>query len=185
MALSVFSIEALKVFTTPAYFGATKVIPIISFTTLFLSMQIFTPGLQIAKKTKTMATINIIAAVVNTILCFVFIPFFGIIGAALATLTSATLILITNMYFSQKLFYIPHQWKRIIPAFIFPAVFVLFIFSLGNFSGLGLFAKNIIKAALWLVSAFIIVKILIRKDELKEIIRQSKEILRVKLNSIF
>ncbi|MGE5457134.1 MAG: lipopolysaccharide biosynthesis protein [Methanococcaceae archaeon] len=174
MALSIFSIEALKVFTTPAYFGASNVIPVLSFATLFLSMQIFAPGLQIAKKTGIIAMINISAAVLNTSLCFILIPVYGIMGAGIATLITSLAVFSTNLFYSQKYFHIPYEWKKIASVFLFAALFSYILHALGDFSSLSLTVKNILKAVLWLGCVLLISEILIG---IKELIKLSKELL--------
>ncbi|MGE5431215.1 MAG: lipopolysaccharide biosynthesis protein [Syntrophomonadaceae bacterium] len=172
LAISIFSGEALKLFTTPAYLGAAKVIPIISFATLFMSMQAFTPGLPLAKKTKVIGLINISAAVLNTILCFTLIPIFGLTGAASSTFISAFLIFFFNMHFSQKHFYVPHKWKKIIPAFLAAMAIIAFNFSFLGFSSLSLIAKNLFKMVIWLLSSLLILHILVDVNELRNIRKQ-------------
>lgn len=172
LAISIFSTEALKLFTTPAYLGATRVIPIISFATLFMSMQAFTPGLPLAKKTKVIGLINISAAVLNTVLCFTLIPILGLTGAAFSTFISAFLIFFFNMYFSQKHFYVPHKWRKIIPAFLTAMVIIAFNFSFLGFSNLSLIAKNLFKMVIWILSSLLILHILVDVNELRNIRKQ-------------
>jgi O-antigen/teichoic acid export membrane protein len=169
LAISIFSTEALKLFTTPAYLSASRVIPVISFATLFLSMQAFTPGLPLAKKTKIVGLINISAGVLNSILCFTLIPVFGLIGAAASTFFSAFLIFFFNMYFSQKHFYVPHNWKRIVPAFLIAILIIAFNLSFLGFSNLSLVAKNFFKLVIWILSSLLILHILVDVSELKRI----------------
>lgn len=132
--LSIFAREVLIIFTTPSYYGASAVIPMISIAALFLSMNIFAPGLQIAKKTSIIAVINIAAAVINTALNFMLIPHLGIIGAGLATLISAVLSFSSYMYFSQKFFRVPHTWGKIFQVFIFVIIFTIVAFMFDNYS---------------------------------------------------
>ena len=80
-----FSKELLEFITTPAYFKAYSVIPLLGAATLLSNMYIFAPGLFIAKKTSHIAGINIFTATLNICLNFLLIPHLGINGAALAT----------------------------------------------------------------------------------------------------
>ncbi|MCU7495268.1 MAG: oligosaccharide flippase family protein [Ignavibacteria bacterium] len=184
LALSIFSIEALKIFTTPAYFRAEKVIPIISFATLFISMQIFAPGLALAKRTKTIAVINIVAGLMNSLLVYLLIPYLGIMGASFGTLLTAIMLFAVNMYFSQKLFYIPHNWRKILSMFAFCMVFILIIFIFGNFSTFPLFTKNVIKAILLFISASVIIRVMIGFEEFNIIIRQFIDLAKLKIKHI-
>lgn len=184
LALSIFSTEALKLFTTPAYLGATRIIPVISLATLFMSMQAFTPGLALAKKTKLIGLINISAAVVNVILCFTLIPIFGLMGAAVSTLISALIIFSFNMYFSQKYFYVPHNWKVIITAFLAAMAVIVFNFSFLGFSNLSLIAKNLFKMVIWLLSSLLILHILVHVYELRNIRTQLSAYMHAQLNKL-
>jgi len=113
LGLNLFAREVLTVFTAPTYFGAAAVIPILAPAVLLSSMSIFAPGLAIEKRTGTIATISIGVAGLNTVLNFSLIPVFGIRGAALATLISASLGFVTYMVLSQRVYYVPHVWGRL------------------------------------------------------------------------
>jgi O-antigen/teichoic acid export membrane protein len=114
--LTAFTLEILEVLSTPVYYSVSSVIPVIALSILLSSMYIFMPGMDILKKTKQIALINLTTAAINIPLNFVMIPFFGIMGAALATLFSSFLMFSLYTYFSQKLYPIPYCWDRIVPA---------------------------------------------------------------------
>jgi O-antigen/teichoic acid export membrane protein len=133
LGLSVFAKEIIMLFTTPEYYESYTIIPLISFATIFLSINLFTPGLLLAKKTKMIAIINIFGAVLNTILNYSFIPHFGIIGSASATVISGIIIFGLNYFFSQKNYYIPFNIRKIIISFGLVAISVqLMVFLDGN-----------------------------------------------------
>jgi O-antigen/teichoic acid export membrane protein len=114
IALSIYSKEIILLLTPPIYYAAWSVIPILSLSVLLSSLYIFAPGLAIAKKTRIIAGINLSAALINAVLNFMLIPLFGIVGAAAATCTASFLCFSIQMYFSQRLYRIPHQWKRLL-----------------------------------------------------------------------
>jgi O-antigen/teichoic acid export membrane protein len=114
VALSVFSPEIIIVSANADYYPASQVIPLLAPAIVLSNMFIFAPGLELAKKTAQIATINLIAALINTILNFILIPYIGIAGAALATLVTTLVTFSSYMIASQKLYYIPHEWRRII-----------------------------------------------------------------------
>lgn len=116
VGISIFSRELLILFTTPDYYPASQVIPLLSSAIILSNMSIFTPGLDLAKKTVKIAVINISAALANCIFNFVLIPYIGIAGAALATLLTTLVAFVVYMIASQTIYYVPHQWNRIIPA---------------------------------------------------------------------
>jgi O-antigen/teichoic acid export membrane protein len=113
LGLSVFAREILMVITTPEYYAASVVIPLLVPAVLLSGMYIFAPGLGIAKKTGVIATINIGGAVLGVILNFALIPALGIQGAALATLLSSVTIFCTYMVYSQKVYFVPHSWNQL------------------------------------------------------------------------
>ncbi len=112
LGLSLFAREILMLFTTPDYYGASVVVPLLVPALLLSNMYIFAPGLGIAKKTGTIAVINIVGAILNTALNLALVPILGIQGAALATLLSAAAIFLIYMAYSQKLYFVPHSWRR-------------------------------------------------------------------------
>jgi len=111
--LALFGREALVVFTTPTYYGANALIPLLAPALILSGMYIFAPGLAIAKQTRTMGAIGIANALVNTLLNFLLIPVLGLAGAALATLTSAAMAFSAFMILSQKRYPVPHDWGAI------------------------------------------------------------------------
>ena len=114
LGLSVFSREILALFTTPDCYAASDVLPLLVPAVLLSGMYIFAPGLTITKNTKAFGIVNLMAALLNVILNFALIPYLGITGAALATLTSAFGAFAALMIKSQKVYLVPHNWKRII-----------------------------------------------------------------------
>lgn len=160
-ALSFFSKEVLIVFTTPAYYGAAQIIPIISFATLFLAMNIFTPGLSLAKKTKIIAVINIFAGVLNTVLNYSLIPHFGIIGASISTLLSSIVTFIIYMKYSQKYFHVPYEWSKIISVFSVGMFFVFIIGWIENIISTTLFPMIVFKSIILILIILFMVKTLI------------------------
>ena len=167
MFLSIFSKELLKIITTPAYFRANEIIPIVCFATLFFSMNIFTPGLPIAKKTKKIAAINISMGILNIILNYLLIPVWGIIGSSISTLFCSIMIFLLNMIYSQRYYYIPHKWKKIISSFLI--IFLLIILT-RTFESL-IFNKDImaaLKILILFIASYIISKFLIEVKEIEK-----------------
>ncbi len=115
MGISLFAKEILLLFTTEPYYGAWLVVPILAVAAVCSKLYIFFPGLDIAKKTKIIAVINISAAFINILLNILLIPLWGIIGAALATLTGAVVLLGGYVFMSQKFYPIPYRSESIFP----------------------------------------------------------------------
>jgi O-antigen/teichoic acid export membrane protein len=113
MGLSLFSREILRLFTTPPYYGTWAIIPVLAVASVCSKMYIFAPGLDIEKKTKIIALINIFSAAVNIALNLLLIPVLGIFGSALATLISSSILFSAYMIASQSIYPIPYNWRRI------------------------------------------------------------------------
>lgn len=114
--LALFSKEMLWVFTGPAYYSAWIVMPILAPGLLLISMFNFAPGIDIAKKTKVSAMIQVATALLSVALNFLLIPWFGIAGSALATLLSGIFSFSAYMAYSQRYYSVPHQWGRLATA---------------------------------------------------------------------
>lgn len=118
LCVSIFSKELVWVFTTPEYYDAWIVVPILSCSVLLASMYIFAPGLFLRKSTKIVALIHVAALGINIVLNVLLIPVFGIIGSAIATFLSTAITFLIYMNLSQKLYKVPHRWRTIVIALI-------------------------------------------------------------------
>jgi len=114
--LALFSKELLWVFTGPAYYSAWVIMPILAPGLLLIAMFNFAPGIDIAKKTKVSAMIQVGTALVSVAANLTLIPLFGIAGSALATLISGIFSFSAYMVFSQRYYAVPHQWARLAAA---------------------------------------------------------------------
>jgi len=122
VVLSLFAREILVVVTTPDYYAAAVVVPLLAPALLLSAMYVFAPGLGIAKRSGVQAVITIAGAVLNTGLNFALIPLWGIVGAAAATLISAAIVFVAYMVTSQRLYFVPHQWTRLVAAALLAGV---------------------------------------------------------------
>jgi len=102
--LSILSQELLTIFSTEEIaLNSYYVTPFIVLSILFYGIgSFFDQILLLAKKTRIAGTIWIMAALVNLGLNFLFIPRFGILGAALTTLLAYLLSFLLTWYFSSK-----------------------------------------------------------------------------------
>ncbi len=114
LGMSLFAKEIIMLITSEQYYESYKIVKYLVPSILLLSMYIFAPGIGIAKKSKYILWISILGALVNTLLNIVLIPLLGTIGAALATLIASLMVFVVYMTISQKLYYAPHQWKKLI-----------------------------------------------------------------------
>lgn len=110
---SLFSKELLFFLTTPDYYAAAGLMPILTVSAVFSGLYLFTTGLVIAKKTTTIALINVLSGLLNIGLNWILIPALGVFGAGLATCLSVMANFFVSMYFSQKYYWVPIVWRQI------------------------------------------------------------------------
>ncbi len=132
IGMSFFSKEMLILLTTPDYYQAQIVISFLVASALFAGMYIFAPGLAIMKKTRVIALLAISSAILNSVLNFLLIPYFGIRGAAFATLISMVFKFVLYLRIANRYYQIPYEWKRIflataavISAFLATSLFIM------------------------------------------------------------
>jgi O-antigen/teichoic acid export membrane protein len=122
LVVSLFAKEILMVLTVPAYYDAASIVVFLVPAILLSNMYIFAPGTAIEKKTHLILWINVAGAVFNVFLNALLIPSFGIHGAAAAKLLSYSLVFGAYMWYSQKLYHVPHNWRLLAKATLLVAV---------------------------------------------------------------
>jgi O-antigen/teichoic acid export membrane protein len=136
MVVSFFSKEISTILASKKeYWSAFTLIPVLAMGLFFSSLKdiVFT-GLNITKKTKISAAIIIIVSGFNIILNGIFIYFFHSMGAAVATSLSQFIFLILVWRYSQKYFYVPYEWKKIIKIFVTGSVLTVAALYANNFT---------------------------------------------------
>jgi len=118
--ISVFSKGIIHIFARDkSYWDAYIIVPVAVFAISIKGMfSVVKMGLQFKSKTRYIALIVASAAVFNIVLNFILIPFFGMMGAAVATLVSFIFIVIAGYYYSNKFYPIQFEWYRIIKIII-------------------------------------------------------------------
>jgi O-antigen/teichoic acid export membrane protein len=131
LIVSLFGGDIIQLLSTNKdYFGAEKVIPIISLSIIFgMLKDTAVIGLNIAKKTKIIATITVIISLFNIILNYFLIPVFDSIGAAYSTLISQILYFGFIYFHAQKNYKIPYEMYKVFLVIILS----LLIFFLSRF----------------------------------------------------
>lgn len=113
--LTVFAPEILRLLTPPAYWPAANVMGLVTMGIVFLgTTQITVIGISLAKRTNLLSLASWITALINVVLNLILIPYWGAIGAALATLISY--LILTGMYlcFTQRLHLLPLEVKKLV-----------------------------------------------------------------------
>jgi O-antigen/teichoic acid export membrane protein len=103
--LSIFAYEIIGFITTPEYLPGIIIVPIISLALIFAQLSEVVPvGISISEKTWHFTWIIGVAASVNLILNFIFIPSYGYAGAAATTLAAYLVYFSLSDWVSRKYF---------------------------------------------------------------------------------
>jgi len=96
------------------YWDGLSIVPVILFSYLLYGIYInLMAGIYIEKKTKYLPLITGLAALTNVIANFVLIPLYSYMGAAIATLLSYLVMMLSIYYFSQKYYPVNYEYKKI------------------------------------------------------------------------
>ncbi len=73
----------------------------------------FSISFHISKKTKLIPVLVLFTAIINIVLDFIFISYYEIYGAVAASIISSVLMLVLYYHFSQKLYKLSYEYKRL------------------------------------------------------------------------
>lgn len=155
VGVSLYSFEIIKIIaTSKEYWDAVIIVPILALSIFFVNMKEVTVyGLHIAKKTRTIGFIVVFSTLMSLVLNILLIPVWDITGAALATISSQFIYWFACYYFSQKVFYVPYEIRKILTLLTIGAVLS---FSGLFLNGMELLPRLIIKTFLVLSYPFIL-----------------------------
>lgn len=118
LGVTIFAQEILALLTTPEFFDAARVIPILALAYVaFASTQVTTLGMSIARKTSLIAVGAGLAAVINLLGNILLIPEWGMLGAAWSTLLAYLLLTIFYGLLSQRYLPCPWPWRKLVIVF--------------------------------------------------------------------
>lgn len=103
-----------KQFFPPLYWHGTVIVPIVLTAYMFSgAYSSFLVGIYLEKKTFYLPLITGVGAVINVIANIVLIPYFNIVGAAIATLLSYSVMAILMYVISQQYYFVPYEWRKV------------------------------------------------------------------------
>ena len=113
LGLALFAREALWILTPPSYHPAVVVVPILMIGLAASAVyQVGSIGLQIGDRTRYLFPVNGVAAGINLLLNFLWVPRFGMLGAAWATTVAFLVQFGLVLFFSQRAFSLPYRHLR-------------------------------------------------------------------------
>lgn len=114
--LSVFSRDVIQLMAKKKEFWvAWIIVPVIAYSYVHYGLRdLFGKGMVMAKKSVHAGGIYVVAAVINLGLNFLLIPYFGVMGAAFATLSSYLCLGVLSAYYSFKFYNLKFELKRLL-----------------------------------------------------------------------
>jgi len=170
LAFSFFSYEVMQLMTSSDEFLASNIIvPMIAMSFVQYGLGNFLSwGLILKKKSYHITGILLFSAVLNIALNFILIPFFGIVGAALATFISYIVWNIVKAYISEKFYRIDFEWSRLVNTTVICIIIYIIYVYLNN---LPLTLIGTISTKLVLLVLYIsIILLMLHRDERSKII---------------
>lgn len=166
LVLALFSYEIFYVFTHVQYHRAHTLVPVLVPAFFLSNMYVFAPGIGIAKKIGTFVIINIFVSLMNIFLNFILIPHVGVSGAAIASSMSGLCCFLLLMIQSQRLYYVPHKWLRI----LLPTIMVSILVSASAIFPESINVTSIvIKTGMLLAAVPIVVYMILGFEEIKRV----------------
>lgn len=125
LGFSVLAREILVVMTTPDFYAASTIIPMVLLSYLFYGARFMTNmGLVRENKLKYASMVIFGTAILNLALNFWLIPRYGMLGAAWSTFISYGVLLIAHMIVNARFWPISYEYKRIgIVALVWAIIF--------------------------------------------------------------
>jgi O-antigen/teichoic acid export membrane protein len=117
LALGLLAPWLVRWLTTPAFYGASDVVALLSFGAVaFGGFIVVSIVLGRTKRTQFNWVVTGSAAIVSITLNLLLIPPYGIVGAGIANLCAFTTMFLGITWWSQRVFWVPYQWRRVVTA---------------------------------------------------------------------
>ncbi len=114
LVISLFTREIFITFTSPAYYAAQGVVPLVLLSYFMVGIYYLTAiGTNVKHKTHYLAFAATAACGVNLLLNYLLIPRFGMYGAAAATVFSFFIMTVISCSASVRLFPVSYEWLKI------------------------------------------------------------------------
>ena len=119
LGISALAQDVLRLMAAKPFWSAYTVAPLICLSyVVYGSRGLLSVGIGLKRKTKYFPPMYLGAAGVNIVLNFLFIPKYGMMGAAVATLLSYLSMIPIRYYVGRKFFRVDYEWMRIVKMII-------------------------------------------------------------------
>jgi O-antigen/teichoic acid export membrane protein len=127
LTLSMLSPEIVHMMVGPQFASSQEVIPIVCLAYVFYGIGYFTQvGMFVLNKTSLIGIIGVVTAILNLALNYFLILFYGMLGAAWATLVSFLAMAMGSYWVSNRLYPLPLRVGQVLRALMMGAGFYLF-----------------------------------------------------------
>ncbi len=134
LAISIFAKQIVEVVSSPEYFEAYRIIPLICFSYVLYGMHfVIVPGLHLEEKTKYYPLLVGIPAVLNIVLNIIFIPKYGMMAAAWSTFVCFVLMVVLTYLVSNYYYKVVYEWSRIIKLVLISGCLLALSYLFQNF----------------------------------------------------
>ena len=117
LALTLLSPWLVDLLAAPRFADSASVVGPLAFATVsYASYIVIAIGVGRARRTQFNWVVTGAAAVVNVALNLALIPPYGMMGAALATVAAYTTMAVGMAWWSQRIYPVPYQWRRVVTA---------------------------------------------------------------------
>jgi O-antigen/teichoic acid export membrane protein len=107
----------VELLTTAKYQRAEKGVALLAFAfAIYAAYTVLAIGSGRSRRTQLNWVVTGIGAAVNVGLNFWLIPAYGMVGAAISTLAAYIVLFIAMSYYSQRIYPVPYQWRRVVTA---------------------------------------------------------------------
>jgi O-antigen/teichoic acid export membrane protein len=161
VGLAAFSIELLRAFTTPDYAAAWRVVPVLALAVVLSSLYVFVPGLSVRNLTGRFALISVATAAISLVLVGVLVRLLGMVGASLGVLGGAAAGFALHAVFSQDVYRIPLDWRRLVGGFVITALTIAASWLIGAPGAVSF----VLRLLLFSVSSVVLVEVLSTRQE--------------------
>ncbi len=173
LAISMFAIDILKVFTQPDFYSAKAVVPFLCTSVFFTSAYfIVSIGINLTKKLQHTIWITVAAAGVNIGLIFILTPMFGPVGAAFCIMTANFVIFLLTYIISQKYYSVDYKYKKVL-VLALPAAIII---SVSYYYNLTLMPRIIISSVFFICTGIYVYRGFKDSDEFKKLINKLKRL---------
>jgi O-antigen/teichoic acid export membrane protein len=152
-ALSVFSVNVVRILAAPKFFAAHQVVPIVALGLCFHAFYtFFTVGAYLESKTWLLNISYLPAAFVNVAANMILLPKYGYLAAAWVTVLTYAVFALAAYFSCKKALYVPYEFRRLFQLFA-GAVVIYFLSSLMPYEGILLdFVKGCLAIVLFLAT---------------------------------